>query len=276
MAHIRRRHHAYSLLALIVVGIAVFPLYWMLVTATTPTSALFAETVQALPRVGKLSIFLDVVKSAEIIRWLSNSLVISSGTTLLVMILALPVAYGLSRFKFRGRNGITLLFLITQMLPESLLVISIFAIFKAMNLLDSYLGLILADGAFTLPIAILIVKGGIDAIPFAIDESARLDGCGTVGILLRIITPLVGPATAAAGVITFFNCWNEFVFAISFMFDPSKQPMSVGLVGFFGEFSTPMDLVMASALVYTLPAAVFYILVQKRVVSGVMAGGVKG
>jgi len=162
------------------------------------------------------------------------------------------------------------------MLPEALLVVPLFGIFRNLNLLNSQFGLILADTAFVLPIVAIILRGAIDGIPRELEESARIDGCSAVSILTRINMPLIAPSIAATAVIAFFSGWNEYVFAVTFTFDPLKQPASVGLAGFVGELSTPLQTVMAVAFMYTLPAVVFYLFAQKYVVSGMVAGGVKG
>jgi multiple sugar transport system permease protein len=122
----------------------------------------------------------------------------------------------------------------------------------------------------------LILKGAVDGVPIDIEEAAGIDGCSRLGIVLTMVLPLVAPSLAAAAVIAFFHGWNEYVFAQTLISDQVLQTASVGLAGFVGELSTPMHTVMAIGLMYTLPAVIFYLFVQRYVVSGMTAGSVKG
>ncbi|MCU1476293.1 MAG: hypothetical protein JWQ64_986 [Subtercola sp.] len=261
---------------LIVLGIAVFPLYWMFVTSLTPSSNLFTSTPQLLPDFAHFGVYLSALGTGQIAIWLGNSLLIATGTTIVAIGLGIPLGYSLSRFSYRGKGIVGLMLLLTQMLPEALLVVPLFAIFKQFGLLNSQLGLIMVDSAFVLPIVALILKGAIDGIPRELEEAARVDGARPLGVLLRINLPLIAPSVAASAVIAFFSGWNEYVMAVTFTFDATKQPASVGLASYIGDLSTPLDTVMAVGIMYTLPAVVFYLFAQRYVVAGMTAGSVKG
>ncbi|HUX71201.1 MAG TPA: carbohydrate ABC transporter permease [Cellulomonadaceae bacterium] len=261
---------------LIALGVAVFPLYWMFVTSLTSDHNLFGNHVQLLPDLSRIGVYAHALVSQDVLRWLRNSLIIASGTCVLSIGLAVPVGYALSRFSFRGKGAVALGLFLTQMLPEALLVVPLFAFFRTLGLIDSLPGLILADTAFVLPIVAFILKGAIDGIPRELEEAARVDGCRPLDVLARINLPLIAPSVAAGAVISFFSGWNEYVFAVTFVSDPAKQPASVGVASFIGELSTPTQTLMAVALMYTLPAVVFYLLAQRHVVAGMTAGGVKG
>lgn len=261
---------------LVVLGIAVFPLYWMFVTSLTSDQALFGSSAQLFPDLTRFATYAQALSGGDVPRWLLNSFIIAAGTCLLTAVLALPFAYALSRFRFRGKALVAVGLFLTQMLPEALLVVPLFALFKSLDLLNSLRGLVLADTAFVLPIVVFILKGAIDGIPHELEEAARIDGCRPLGILSRIYLPLIAPTLAATAVISFFHGWNEYVFAVTFAFDPAVQPASVGLASFIGELSTPVQTVMAVAVMYTLPAVAFYLFAQKYVVEGMTAGGVKG
>lgn len=261
---------------LVVLGLAVFPIYWMLVSSTTSNSKLFSPELQFFPDMGQLSIFREAFADKGIMRWLTNSAVIAIGTSALALILAIPLGYALSRFTFRGKGLTAVVLLMTQMLPEVLLVVPLFGMFRDLNLLDSRAGLVVINAAFVLPVVCLLIKNGIDAIPVEIEEAARVDGCGPLRTLLRINIPLIAPTISAAAVIAFFHGWNEYVFALTFIFTESLFPASVGIANFVGEQAIPMQSMMAAALMYTTPAVVFYLIVQRYVVTGMTAGSVKG
>jgi len=264
------------LAVLVVLGLAIFPIYWMFVTALTPDSAMFGSGTSLLPDFSRLGVFADVLEDGQVLRWLLNSLIVAAGTTVLSIGLGIPLGYALSRFGFRGKLLVGLALLFTQMLPEALLVVPLFSLFRRFDLLNSLQGLILADTAFALPVVALILKGAIDGVPRELDEAARTDGSRPATVLFRIILPLIMPAVAAAAVIAFFNAWNEYVFAVTFVFDKSLQPASVGVAGFIGEQDTSIQSIMAVALLFTLPAVAFYLFAQRYVVGGMTAGAVKG
>jgi multiple sugar transport system permease protein len=261
---------------LVVLGVAVFPLYWMLVTALTSDSGLFAESPRLIPDLAESDVFATALADGDALGWLANSFLIGAGTTVFSIGLGIPLAYALSRFRFRAKALLTVLLLFTQMLPEALMVVPLFALFRRFGLLDTLGGLVLANSAFVLPIVALILKGAIDGIPRELEEAARVDGGRPWTILTRINVPLIGPSIAAAAIIAFFHAWNEYVFAVTFISTPELQPASVGVASFIGELGTPIQTVMAVAFLFTLPAVVFYLFAQKYVVAGMTAGAVKG
>jgi multiple sugar transport system permease protein len=264
------------LIVLVLAGLAVFPFYWMLVTATTSDAGMFARVPQLLPDFTRLDIFARIFEESAVRTWLRNSLVIASGTTILSLFLAIPLGYALARFPFWGKVAVGMGLLVTQMLPEAVLVVPLFSLFSPLGLLNSHLGLILANAAFTLPVITWILKNAFDTVPVEIEEAAVLDGCTGISALVRVVLPVTLPSLAACAVIAFFHGWNEYIFALTFITDDGLRPASVGLAGFIGEISTPMQSVMAVAVVYTLPAVVLYLLMQRFIVSGMAAGSVKG
>lgn len=257
-------------------GLAAFPLYWMLVTSLTPSPALFAAHPQMTPSLAESGVYAEAFKHTGVTTWLRNSAIVAFGTAALSLALAIFPAYALSRMRFRGWALLGLALFVTQMLPEAMLVVPLFTIFGQLGLLNTLTVLILANTAFTVPVITLILKGAIDGVPIEVEEAAVIDGCSRLDIVLGVVIPLVGPTLAAAAVIAFFHGWNEYVFAQTLVSEPALHTASVGLAGFVGELSTPLHTVMAIGLMYTLPAVVFYLFVQRYVVSGMTAGSVKG
>lgn len=270
------RHSLRLLAVLALLGAAAFPIYWMFVTSLTPGSNLFAARPQLLPSFSELHVYNDIFAVKPVGRWLMNSAIVAVGTTVASISLAVFPAYALSRFRFRGKGAIGFGLFTTQMLPEAMLVVPLYALFAKAALLNSLGGLILANTAFTVPVVVWILKNAIDGVPLEIEEAARVDGCTRMGIVMGVVLPLIAPTLAAASVIAFFHGWNEYVFAQTFITEDRLHTASVGLAGFVGELSTPIHSVMAVGFLYTLPAVAFYLMVQKHVVAGMTAGGVKG
>ena len=265
-----------AILVVVLVVFAGFPIYWMLATSLGTEASLYGGAQPIIPEFGNIGQWSGFLEKIPILRWLGNSFVIAAGTTILSLILATMAAYALSRYRFHGRGIAGFIFFSTPMLPEALIIVPLYAIFAGAGLLNSHWGLILADAAFVMPVSMFIIKSGIDKIPYEIEESARIDGCSRVRILVTIVLPLIMPSIAAAAVIAFFDGWNEFMFANTFISDSVLWPAPVGLASFLGQFYTPMNVVMLCALLFALPAIIFFLWAQRGIVSGLTAGSVKG
>jgi multiple sugar transport system permease protein len=273
----RRLSRAARLILIIVLVVfAGFPVYWMLNTGLSENSELYSTGQSWFPhleRLGNLGEFLDGI---PIFRWLMNSAFIAFGITLLSLVLSVYAGYALSRFRFRGKGLAGFLLFATQMMPEALLIVPLYALFTALGLLNNLLGLVLAHTAFVMPVATFIIKAAVDKVPYEIEESARVDGAKRMGVISLVVFPLIMPSVAAAAVMSFFDGWNEFLFANTFISDASLWPASVGLASFVGQFVTPVNGVMLSALAFSIPAIIFFLLMQRQIVAGLAAGSVKG
>jgi multiple sugar transport system permease protein len=248
----------------------------MLLTALRPTRDTITYPPDLLPRNVRWNAFRELFDTVPIAQWIGNTVVISAGVTAICIVLSVLGAYALSHFRWRGRNAFGFLLLATQMLPEALLVIPIFVIFRRAGLIDPRPGPILADAAFIVPVGVWILKSFMDTIPREVREAAQIDGCGPMGILFRITLPLSLPALVTVGIIAFFDGWNEYLFASTFLTSSDLRPAAVGLASFIGELATPVELVFAAAAVFTLPPMVFYFLMQRYFVSGLTSGAIKG
>lgn len=264
----------------LVVGIlclmAGFPVYWMINTALSTNNELFGTGQTLWLDFTQLPNAIRALGTDGPLRWLMNSAVVAAGTTILSLVLATGAAYSLSRFRHRGRGVIGFFMFTSQMMPEALLVVPLYAFFVALGLINGLSSLVLANTAFAMPVAVWIIKSAMDKVPYEIEEAARVDGCSRARILVGIVLPLTLPSIAAAAVITFFEGWNEYLFATTFIQDRELWPASKGLASFIGEFITPLPTVFAVALAFSLPAVVFFLIVQRWIVSGLTAGAVKG
>ena len=264
-------------LAILLAILAGFPLFWIVNTAITPNDVLYHGGQALIPDLTRSAKpFAILTAGTPFLHWMGNSAVVAFGTTLLSLLMATLAAYALSRYRFVGRGVMGFGFFATQMLPEALLVVPLYSLFTTLGLLNHLYGLILANTAFEMPVAMFILKAAIDAVPYEMEESARVDGCGPLSILQIMIVPLIAPSMAAAAVITFFDGWNEYLFATTFISDPQNWTASTGLASFIGEFLTPLDKVFSAAFVFTIPAIIFFLFMQRKIVSGLTAGSVKG
>jgi multiple sugar transport system permease protein len=270
-----RRLPLYAALA-VLCGLVFFPVYWMLLTSIRPTRYTMNYPPRFWPEEIRWTAYLELFQTIPMATWLGNTLFVSIGTTVVCLAISIFGAYALSGFRWHGRGTFGFALLSTQMLPEALLVIPIFIIFRRLGLIDTLQGLVVADSAFVIPIGVWILKGFFDTIPREVCEAALVDGCSRMGVLRRIILPLSLPALVAVGVVAFFEGWSEYLFASTFITTAQLRVTSVGLALFIGELATPVELVLASATVFTVAPVAFYLAMQRYIVGGLTGGAVKG
>lgn len=256
--------------------VIVFPVYWMLITSISPEINTFSATPRIIPIAFDLAGFDKLISAGNIFVWIRNSLLVAIPTAVLVVTVATISGYCLSRFHFKGLVPILLLLLLTQMLPEALLLLPIYVIYQHIHLLNSMFGLVLINAAFQIPIGTWILKNFFDTVPKELDEAACIDGCNKVSTLTRILIPTVLPSMAATAIIVFFEAWNEYLFAVTMVTENKKWVTSVGLSSFIGMYTVPVTQIMAGAILFTIPSLLIYIFCQKYIVSGLTSGSVKG
>ncbi len=270
-----RRLLLYAAVALVCAAV-LFPAYWMLVTSVRPTRETISYPPALWPGEIRWHAYVELFQTIPIATWLGNTVLVSAGVTVVCLVLSIAGGYALSHFAWRGRSAFGFALLATQMLPEALLVIPIFVIFRRAGLIDTLPGLILADAAFVVPVGVWIVKSFMDTIPREIREVALIDGCGPLAALWRITLPLSQPALITVSVIAFFDGWNEYLFASTFITTAELRPAAVGLASFIGELATPVELVFAATALFTIVPVAFYLGLQRYFVSGLTSGAIKG
>jgi len=245
------------------------------VTSMFSLKELFSYPPRIFPRLVNLRAYVKVLENNDLLRWLLNSSLVSGITAISTVFCASFGAYSLSRFRYRGRNAVGFLLLITQMVPPVLIIIPLYLIFISLGLIDNLVGLIVGDFAFTLPICIWMLKGVFDTIPVTLEEAGLIDGCARRQVLFRIVLPLSLPGIAATIIFAFLYCWDEFMFARILISSESKWVATIGLSSFVGLYITPLDEIMAAATIFTIPAIILFLVVQKWFISGLTKGAVK-
>jgi len=253
-----------------------FPIYWMLVSTFQPSKYILHYPPPLLPQEITFNQFAELFANHPIALWLRNSLLIATMSMLLCMALAVLGAYALSSLRWKGRPLFGLFLLVTQMLPEILIVIPLYIIYRRLNMLDSLPALSLVDTAFALPICIWILKGVFDTVPSEVLDAAVVDGCTEMSVLWKIVLPLSAPGLVAVAVVSFFSAWNEFLFAVIMLSSAEFQPASVGLTTLKATGFTPVEQYMAAGLIFSILPVFFYLIMQRYIVAGLTAGAVKG
>lgn len=260
-----------------VIGVFAFgPVYWLLVTAFTPNDDVFRFPPRLWPEHFTLEHFANLADNAVLGRYLVNSLIVSTLTAVLTVLVSAYTAYSFSKFRYRGRRSLMSLILASQMFPQALLLITLYLVFSAYGLLNSYLALILSFTTFTLPLCVWMLKGFFDTIPNELLEAAKVDGAGQGAVIHRILLPVSLPGLVATGLFAFIRGWNDFIFALT-LAGPAKQTLPPGLVNtYLGEFQAAWPDLMAASLVVSLPVVIGFVVLQRYLVAGLTSGAVKG
>jgi ABC-type glycerol-3-phosphate transport system permease component len=277
----RARRAGLNLLGLLVALIALFPIFWMVSTAFKPATEWYTLTPHPLPAHPTLGNFRAVINGSVVgipyWNFLKNSLFVTVTAVVASSFIALLAAIAVGRFRFRFRTTYLIMLLIVQMLPQQALVIALFIDFRSLNLLDSLVGLILVYTAFALPITIWMLRNFVAAVPRELQEAAAIDGAGPMRIFWRILLPLVAPGLVATSVFAFVFAYNEFIFALTFLgTDTAKFTLPIYVQYFYGRNGADWGAIMAASTLFTVPVLVFFLLIQRRLRAGLVAGAVKG
>lgn len=253
-----------------------FPIYWMIVSTLQPNKYTLHFPPPLIPKEITFGQFSELFVNHPLGLWLRNSFLIAMLTMLICMILSIMGAHALSALRWRGRTLFGLFLLITQMLPEMLVLIPIYGIYRSLGVLNNLNSLAVIDAAFILPICIWILKGVFDTVPSEILDAALVDGCTELSVIWRIILPLTVPGLVAVAVVAFFFAWNEYLYASILLGKAELMPASVGLSTLKAIGRTPVEQYMAAGLTFSILPVLFYLLMQRYIVSGLTAGAVKG
>jgi N,N'-diacetylchitobiose transport system permease protein len=277
----RSRRVLLNLAGLLVALIALFPVLWMISTAFKPPTEIYSLTPQPIPLHPTLANFQAVISGSVIgmpyWNFLKNSLFITITAVVLSSLIALLAAIGLARFRFRFRIVYLIMLLIVRLLPQQALVIALFIDFRSLNLLDSLVGLIAVYTAFAVPVTIWMLRNFVAAVPKQLEEAAAIDGAGAWTVFWRILLPMVAPGLVSTSVFAFIFAYNEFIFALTFLgTDTAKFTLPLYVQYFYGQNSTNWGAIMASSTLFTIPVLAFFLIANRRLASGLMAGAVKG
>lgn len=266
----------YVALAAYVVFLA-FPLVWLLSTAFKSTKEIALGSVRLIPVHATLANFSTAVDKAELWQAGRNSLLVALGATVLTVVVALPAAYGLARFKTVLRPITLGWILVSQVFPTILVIIPLFLLLKQIHLLDQLPGLIIVYVVYTLPFCLWMLIGFVQRIPRDLEEAAAIDGAGRIRTLVSVVLPLLRPGVVATALFAFISSWNEFLFALVLLQTPSKVTLPLTLARFVGaEGQVQLGPLAAAALLATIPSLIFFALIQRRLTSGLLTGAVKG
>lgn len=252
-----------------------FPVYWMLSSAFDAKASSGGQSL--VPAEFTLDNFKYVLTEGGFDVFLRNSAIVAVVTVLVSALVAVLASVAVARFKFKFRTAILFMILAVQMVPLEALVIPLFVQVRDLHMLNTLLGLVVVYVALSLPFGIWMLRGFVAAVPVELEEAAYIDGASWWRMFRSVLLPLIMPGLVATSIFSFITAWNEFIFAMTLLGGASDQyTVAIGLKQFFGEHSNEWGYVMAASTLITIPVMIFFVLVQRKLSSGLVAGAVKG
>ena len=258
-----------------IVLFAIGPYLWMLLTSLKHESTLFSAGRTLLPDAVTLENYIRLFSKTAFLKNLGHSFIVASGAVVLGLSVSITAAYSFSRYRFKGRRPLMLMFLLINMFPVVLLIIPLFIIMKHLNLLDTHAGLILAHSTFAIPFATWMMISYFNAVPRSLDEAAQVDGCRPISAMIRVVLPVTLPGIIATGIYIFITSWNEYLYA-SVLAGQDVRVLTVAVQTLIGEYEIAWGLLTAGGVVGALPVTLLFMFIQKRLISGMTQGAVKG
>jgi multiple sugar transport system permease protein len=270
----RRRKRRENIFAVIFALIFLFPIYWIVVNSFKLDGEIFQNPPTLWPTIFTFDNYKAQIGSLA--KPFLNSLVISVTSMIITLVLGVPAAYGLARYKLRTTKIILLVFLITQMLPSSLVLTPLYLIFNKMGLINTFLSPILSVSTGSIPFVVLFLRPGFLTIPDELMESAKIDGCTTIQAFFRIVVPVAKASVITAACFGFIMGWNNLVYPMTFITKDTMRPMTASVYKFMDQFGMEWGKIMAYGTLLVIPPIIIFITMQKYVVSGLVGSSVKG
>ena len=249
------------------------PYLWMFLTSVTDQSKLFTEGPSILN--ATIENYTRLFATVGFAENLLDSFIVAAGTVVVGLSLSVTAAYSFSRFNFPGKRYLMLQFLLINMFPLVLLILPLFVLMRVLGLLDTHLALIIANSTIAIPFSVWMMVSYMNGIPRSLDEAAMTDGCSRMQALWRVVLPLCLPGIIATGIYIFITAWNEYLYALT-LGGRNVRPITVAVQTLIGEYEVQWGLLTAGGIVGAMPATVLFLVVQKRLISGLTQGAVKG
>lgn len=272
----RKRKVLYVIGLILFLIIIIFPFYWQVITSIKNPEDITKMPTELIPSRFSLEFYKSVFVNHHLQVYLLNSVIVAIGAMILTVLIAFPASYAFARIKFKFKKFWQNIILLANMFPLIAIVTPMFIIFRQLHLLNTYMGLILPSVILTLPMAIWTLIAFIKTIPYELEEAARIDGARRRDIMLKVVLPLAIPGIFTTGIIAFISAWNEFMFALVLVTKDEMRTVPIAISMFPGEYSVPWGDMSAASIVATAPIIILVLLCQKRIVSGLTSGALKG
>lgn len=266
---------AASVLSIIFAGIYLFPVLWIVISSFKSDAEMFRYPPTFLPQRMTFSSYYEGLEGYSITKAFTNSLTISVPSCLLSVVLGVLAAYGMARYRPKGERAFLLVFLVTQMLPVSLILTPLFIMFKNTGLLNTYAAPIFSTATISIPFIVLTLRPFFQQLPRELEEAACIDGLGRWETFIRIFLPISVPGIVVAATFGFLFAWNDLIFSLTFLSKQSARPLSAGIYNFITQYGIYWNKIMAFGSIIVMPVIVIFIFLQKQIVAGLTAGALK-
>ncbi|MEO3388536.1 carbohydrate ABC transporter permease [Mesorhizobium sp. CAU 1741] len=257
-------------------ALILFPIYWLFITAISTSAELSALPPSFWPADAQWEIFARVWEARPIPTWLMNSMIAALGSVALSMVVSVFAGYALSRYQLRGGHALGLFILTAKMLPATLLVIPLFAVFRNLGLIGSMWTLVIAHSTLIVPFATWMLKGYFDTIPRELEQAAMVDGCSPMGAMVRVVLPIATPGLAATALYAFVLSWADYAYARTFLVNAQDNwTANLGITTMKGEYVTDWNEISAAAVFVAVPVIIIYLFLERYLVGGLTAGAEK-
>ncbi len=272
----RRRRILANTAGVVISLVMLFPVYWMLLTAVKPSSEILTYTPRFIPSSVSLDSFRRAIAAPHFGDAVRNSLIVAGTVTLIAVAVAFLAAVAIARFRFYGRRAFIFSILVVQMVPLNAMIIPIYLLLNEVDQVNRLSGVVITYLSFVLPFTVWTLRGFVANVPRELEEAAMMDGCTRFQAFYRIVLPLVFPGLIATSIYALIQAWNEYVMAYVLLSDQAKETLPVWLVSFVTARGVDFGALMAGATLMSIPVIVFFVIVQRQIVSGLVAGAVKG
>jgi multiple sugar transport system permease protein len=263
-------------LVLIFIIILLLPFLWQFLTSVKPLSEISSMPAKWIPSSFNIQFYINIFTKHPFGRYMFNSAIVAITATLVSLMIGASAAYALGRLRFKGKRVLLMAILSISMFPTIATLSPLYLLLRNLDLLNKHAGLILPYIVFSLPMGIWLLTNFFSQLPKGFEEAASIDGASWGDIFFRIMFPLIKPATFSVGLLIFINCWNEYLYALSFMSDPKMRTVPVGIALLPSNYQLPWGDVAAASIVATVPLIILVLIFQKRIVAGLTTGGIKG
>lgn len=270
----RQKNIILCIIAVLIAAVFLFPLYWIIINSFKLDGEIFRAVPTLWPEKFTLAAYQSQL--GNLLSNVKNSVIIALGSMVLSLSLSIPAGYGLARFNIKGKKLFILVFLVSQMLPASLVLTPMFLTYSKLGLLNTYWAPILSTATSSIPFTILLLRPNFLHMPKELDESARIDGCNTLQAFLRIAIPISKPAVVTTLCFSFVLAWNDLAYSMTFNTEPTMRPMTAAIYNLMNQYGLRWNSIMAYGVLLITPTCILFITMQKHIISGLVSGSVKG
>ncbi len=271
----QRRNTIYCFISILITIVFLFPIYWLIIMSFKSDTETFGKILTYYPHKFTLDPWLENLKDKDFLVSLRNSVVIAACSMTLSLFFGIPAAYGMGRYKVPGRKALLLTFLITQMLPASLMLTPMYLIFNKLGILGTFIAPAIAIASGSVPFIVITLRPYFKSIPASLDDAARIDGCSVIKSFFKIMIPTIKTGIITVTVISFLSGWNDLAYSMTFNVKPEMRPLTANIHKFQSKYGTKWNCIMAYGVILVLPVILIFVFLQKYIIGGLTAGAVK-